>query len=127
MIQNYTPRESREVTEYRVEFYYDANSGMSYPCDEHGNILRDQMAAAAISNYEDDLRHPERYPYCFNAVHKFTHRVSEPAKGTCHCGERIELYSQYMGACECPKCGRWYNIFGQELNPPKTWRDGDDW
>ncbi len=127
MIQNYTPSEWRTEDEYRVEFFVDSCGGMSYPCDEHGNVLRGQMSPAAISNYEDDLRHPERYPYCFNAVHKIPHRYSEPAKGTCECGERIELYSQYMGACECPKCGRWYNVFGQEMNPPRTWPDGDDW
>lgn len=41
--------------------------------------------------------------------------------------ELIDLWDEYLGACECPNCGRWYNIMGQELNPPSTWRDGDDW
>lgn len=47
--------------------------------------------------------------------------------GECECGETVTLYNQYLGACECPKCGRWYNIWGQELNPPHTWSSGDDW
>lgn len=127
MIQNYTPSEWRKVTEYRVEFFADSCGGMSYPCDEHGNILRSQMSPTAIRNYEADMQHPEDYPYRFNEVRKYTHSIREPAKGTCKCGERIELVNQHMGACECPKCGRWWNVFGQELNPPETWRLGDDW
>lgn len=50
-----------------------------------------------------------------------------PATGVCKCGNRITLQNEYMGACECPYCGRWYNLFGQELNHPDTWRYGDDW
>ena len=52
---------------------------------------------------------------------------TEPATGVCECGHRIALWDEYMGACECPHCGRWYNLFGQELNHPDTWRNGDDW
>lgn len=28
-----------------------------------------------------------------------------------------------MGACQCPKCGKWYNIFGQALLDPEFWED----
>ena len=45
----------------------------------------------------------------------------EPAHGTCICGEEVSLWDQYYGACECPKCGRWYNLFGQELVAPEHW------
>ena len=38
-----------------------------------------------------------------------------------------KLFNQYLGACECPKCGQWYNLSGQELNPVNTWSQGDDW
>lgn len=51
----------------------------------------------------------------------------EPNSGVCHCGHRIELYNEYLGACECPYCGQWWNIFGQELKPVEQWKDGDDW
>ena len=27
-----------------------------------------------------------------------------------------------MGAFECA-CGQWYNMFGQELNPPEDWEE----
>jgi hypothetical protein len=28
-----------------------------------------------------------------------------------------------MGANECPHCGQWYNVFGQELLPPDQWEE----
>lgn len=46
-----------------------------------------------------------------------------PAYGTCHCGGTVELTDEYMGACECPNCGQWYNLFGQELLPPDMWEE----
>lgn len=51
----------------------------------------------------------------------------EPRMAVCECGETFPLVAQYLGACECPGCGTWYNVFGQELNPVETWADGDDW
>ncbi len=50
-------------------------------------------------------------------------RYTENATGRCRCGTVIELYDQYLGACECPNCGQWYNIMGQELIPPQYWED----
>lgn len=49
----------------------------------------------------------------------YTQKVN--AQGICECGQTIELWDQYLGTCECPHCHRWYNLFGQELNPPETW------
>lgn len=43
------------------------------------------------------------------------------AIGECKCGAEVPLMDQYMGACECPGCGQWYNLSGQELLPPEEW------
>lgn len=51
----------------------------------------------------------------------------EPAKGICSCGETVYLTNEYYGACECPGCGQWYNMFGQELLPPNKWEEEDDY
>ena len=40
--------------------------------------------------------------------------------------EKIEMYNAYMGACECPCCGQWYNLFGQSLIDPKYWYEDED-
>ena len=47
----------------------------------------------------------------------------DPPTGTCNCGHKIELYDRYLGACECPYCGQWWNLFGQELKNPEHWND----
>ena len=122
MIQNYVPSEWKTDTYYRAEFFVDRSGGLSFPCDENGKIL-DSLNPYAKKNYEDAMQHPEKYPYCFNAVTKYEQDYKEPAHGTCSCGEEIELVNEYMGACQCPKCGQWYNLFGQELLPPAKWEE----
>ena len=39
----------------------------------------------------------------------------------CSCGKTIILEDQYMGACKCPKCGKWYNMFGDRIKTPDEW------
>lgn len=65
---------------------------------------------------KDDRENYEE-PY----IHKDSYSWIEPAKAICYCGNEIYLDDEYMGACECPHCGRWYNMFGQELNRPEMW------
>ena len=85
------------------------------------------------SDYEDIQR--KNYDYC-NAHPELYERIPrvktwsyiENAVGKCICGNEVELYDQYQGACECPECGRWYNLFGQELLNPEYWEhDEYDW
>ena len=122
MLKNYVPRSNHIETEYSLEFFRDRNGGCAFPCDENGNLLP-FACEAAKKNYEYCMNHPEEYTYSFNRVRKESYRVSDPAHGTCECGEEVYLYNQYMGACECPNCGRWYNLFGQELIRPEYWED----
>ena len=58
-------------------------------------------------------------------TNKFTLRT-DPI-GKCKCGTKFEMHNEYLGACECPGCGQWYNLFGQELTPPDTWNQNPDW
>ena len=44
-----------------------------------------------------------------------------------HCGEEFYLQDEYLGACECPRCGQWFNLFGQEVTDPSSWSSGSDW
>ena len=127
MMKDYKPSERVEVTEYELLFYVDSSGGLGFPCDEVGNVDRSKLQGAAIRNLDYALSHPEHYPYCWNTVKKYRRSYREPASGICNCGERIELYNEYMGAYECPNCGQWWNLFGQELKNPETWKDGDDW
>lgn len=114
------------VTQYWYELTYDdgAFNGYGFPCDENGNPAPD-MNPAALKNLEWCREHPEKFVR-FGEVVKHKHSYRENPSGTCRCGERIELWNEYYGACQCPKCGKWYNLFGQELNPPKDWEEDDD-
>lgn len=128
MINNFKPGEIVEKIDYEVRFYRDASGGFAFPCDKDGKLIVDSNTnPAAIKNYEWCLENKDEFPYDFNRVVETHHSWREPNTGTCHCGQHIELVNQYMGACECPKCGRWYNIWGQELNNPSTWSNGYDW
>lgn len=128
MIKDFKRGEYVEKDEYEVRFFRDASGGFAFPCDENGKlIVNENTNPAAIENYNWCLNNPDKFKYYFNQIVKQTRRWRENNTGTCHCGQKIELYNEYLGACECPKCGQWYNIWGQELNNPETWSNGDDW
>ena len=127
MIKDYKPSEIEEIVEYELVFYVERGGGLGFPCDENGNVDRSKLMEPAIKNLDYALSHPEDYPYAWNEIEKNTRRYRNPASGICKCGERIDLYNEYMGACECPCCGQWWNLFGQELNNPETWSRGEDW
>lgn len=135
MLKNYTPAKWVEETYYELVFDDGRGNGLCFPCDEAGNILpapvNDSVDHKAVDearrrNRDYALAHPEKYVR-FNKVIKQTHGYKELAHGLCECGKEVYLYNEYMGACECPECGQWYNLFGQELLPPNQWEEGDDW
>lgn len=114
-------RTVEEVTEYNRQFtlvgeYF--GNGFSFPCDENGNLF-DDLTDSAKNNFAWCLSHPEKV--VDNGVVKSRRRVTTPAINKCKCGLEFGLYSEYMGACECPACGQWYNLSGQELLPPEQW------
>ena len=126
MIKDFKQGERVTITEYQIAFDDGYNNGFGFPCDKDGNPLTLDDNPAAKRNYEYCMAHPEEFVR-HNEVVAFTRTYRENNSGICDCGNRIELYNSYLGACECPHCGRWYNTFGQELNPPETWSEGDDW
>ena len=122
MLRNFVNRKPAEYITYHIEFTDETgNSGYSFDADENGNPIF--ACEAAEKNYNYAINHPEEFPTEYN---KFTRRVThytENAHGTCICGQEVELYDSYMGACECHNCGRWYNLFGQEILNPKYWEE----
>lgn len=121
MIKNYTPASYETVTEYDLVFDDGYHNGFCFPCDKDGNLLSG-VPQVAIQNYRRCLETPERF-IRYNKVIKTERRVRNNARGTCHCGNSVELYNMYLGACQCEKCGQWYNVFGQMLVPPEHWED----
>lgn len=125
MINHFKPGEWKTIVWYELAFDDGRNNGFGFPCTEQGDPLLSDNPAAQ-SNYKYCLEHPGKFVR-YNKVIRHEQDYKAPARGVCKCGEEIELVNEYMGGCECPNCGQWYNLFGQELNPPETWPDGDDW
>lgn len=126
MIKIIKERTPRTFIKHYIEFFYkdDPHAGFCFPANKDGTIALDQMPPEAIANYnscltDDRLEGPE---FTTN-----THTYIEPAVGLCSCGEEVVLDADYGGAVRC-ECGRWYNLFGQELRDPEYWeRDDDDY
>lgn len=101
--------------EYRLKDLPDA--GASFPCSEDGTIEEghtDEM----YENYER-VKNSDKYKYLGIVPREYSY--TKPAVVQDECGVPFELENQHMGACQCPKCGNWYNLFGQELLPPEQW------
>ena len=119
MIKDYKPAEWKNYDFYELVFDDGKYNGFASPCDENGNF---ELTDEQRENYEFAMRHSEKFKR-FNQVVKCTNRYKENASGICGCENRIELYDEYLGACECPQCGQWYNLFGQRLNHPDEWEE----
>lgn len=120
MLENIIPRHSETMTEYRIEFTNEEGGGFSFDADKNGKIILTNDGQRV--NYQYAMEHPKKFTVQFNEFvkRKFTYTV--PAVGTCSCGNTVILENEYHGACQCNKCGQWYNLFGQELIPPDYWK-----
>ncbi len=120
MLTKIVPAEWKTITEYEICFDDGANNGFGFPCDKDGNLLH-CVPDCAKENFAWCKEHPEKFTR-FNKIVRFDRKYREPAHGTCSCGRELTLYDEYCGACSC-ECGKWYNLFGQELLPPDQWED----
>lgn len=120
MLKIISERTPMECIEYRIEFTDEYGNGFSFYADNNGNVIIENEAQR--ENYEYALTHSEK----FDRYNKLTERVyhyTEPAHGICKCGQEIALQDEYMGTCQCEKCGQWYNLFGQEVLDPEYWNE----
>jgi len=111
------------VTEVRYELAFDdgLGNGYGFPCDATGAVNED-LTPDALRNLEYCRQHPEAFERA-NEVVEICLQYKEEDHGTCRCGETVYLHDQYQAACQCTKCGQWYNLFGQELLPPEMWEE----
>ena len=123
MLRNITEPSVRRTEFFRREFQAigEPNGcGFSFDCDSEGNLTGHYEGQK--ENFAFAVAHPDKFVDL--GVVKRVSEYLTPGSGICRCGERVPLVNQYMGACECPRCGQWYNIFGQELLPPEEWGNG---
>lgn len=122
MLKGLVERSYKQEKYFRREFQRigePAGFGFSFDCDQGGKLTG--KSPAQEENFAFAEAHPERFKDLGVVEHVFEKVV--PAHGRCQCGRDVQLIDEYMGACEC-ECGRWYNLFGQELQSPEYWGDG---
>ena len=121
MIKIIKERTPVTIIDYFIDYTYkdDPNAGFRFPATKSGEPDFDRMPPEARANYESCLT-DERLLEPEFTIDK--HTFTEPAVGQCICGKEVVLESSYMGATQC-ECGRWYNVFGQELVDPKDWEE----
>jgi len=118
MLTNIVDSEWKEHAWHELAFDDGRGNGFAFPCDELGNVPED-LNPAARENLDYCRQHPEKFAR-FAEVVTIRQQYRDPAHGRCECGREVYLQNQYYGACSC-ECGRWYNLFGQELTPPSEW------
>lgn len=119
--------EEHTVTYYRLRFLDSSKEGYDFPCDKNGNVLLNEMNKDSLLSYQYALSHPEFFKI-YNEVEELSYRYRDDKYLICpNCGEKVILFGEgYYGAYQCSNCGRYYNIFGQELNDPQYWEENFD-
>ena len=118
MIKDFIKGEEKQHIEYELEFTDNKGNGFAFPCNRLGEVS--ELTPEGKNNYEWCLEHRGQFDVS-GVVKRISWWYKEQNSGICKCGNRIELFDQYMGACECPHCGQWWNLFGQELRDPSEW------
>ena len=91
------------------------NGGYSFTVDKEGRIVSEDHRKTV-----ELIKNNGRY---IDMGIKELHRTyMEPAVGLCvHCGSEVTLDGNYLGASDCPKCGKWYGMNGEEFTDPDKW------
>lgn len=114
--------------EYGREFEWrdTPGAGFSFPCDEHGEIIREGMAPPGLANLEACLS--GQFDVIDKGVKDWSRTVWLPAVGRCStCGAEVVLDHHFTNECTAihPRsgkvCGALYNGCGQELAPRSQW------
>ncbi len=114
-------RERQRITEetYCLDFYKNGELCAGY--DTEDKVTPIFRSPEGEQNWNSLLELVKTGEYEGPVLNKYTNTYTAPAVGKCKCGEEFELIDEYMGACQCPKCNQWHNLFGQELLPPDRW------
>ena len=117
-------RTVEHITHYERFYPHTAepgDGGYGFECDQSGKALLDKLHPVARD---------ESLPLCQReaaagqrpqpTISKWVERAVTPAVGQCECGGHVILEGD---PCECPKCKRIYNCWGQRLKPVDQWFD----
>jgi len=116
-------RVREESYELTLDPINDDKPAYWFDCDKNGNVNIDELSPSRLAKYNELIHDPE-YEAVVTVI---SNSYTENAVAICECGNEIELYDEYLGACECPYCGEWHNMFGQHVTNPSCWSQGEDW
>ena len=121
MLKIIKERTPETITDYIIEFIYkdDPNAGFVFPALPNGDPDFDKMPKQAVLSQNNCLNDDRLDGPKFKVEKR---EYMTPAVGKCSCGREVILDAGYMGAVQC-ECGRWYNLFGQELKDPSYWEE----
>lgn len=113
------PTKIIRMVEYSRKFVWrnDHQSGFSFDCDEHGNILTKDFQEPALKNLDKCLK--GEYDVIDCGIVRYEYGQIEPSVLRCDCGAELVLYDPFLETCE--KCGADYNGCGQRLAPRSQW------
>ena len=114
-----------EVKSYLLTYEDDQGDGYAFPCNEEGHILWDDVYSPETTRMS--------LAYCKAHQDRWTGRCGEVVTvvyriryGICPaCGRRVYFGGSGWASSsrvECD-CGKWYNLFGEEIIPPKYWEE----
>lgn len=104
---------------YNYDYAGEENWRYSFPCDEEGNIIMDEMQPVGLEALREcregkvDGREVED-----KGVRSYENAYTQPAVGICDCGESVAL-DGFTNTCD--GCGRDYNMSGQLLADRSKW------
>lgn len=124
MLKIIKERTPETIKEYYINFWYkdDPEAGFCFPATRSGEPDFACMSPEAKANYEACLT-DERLTEAEFEVREWTYM--NPAVGKCSCGREVILECDHAGAVRC-ECGKWYNLFGQELRDPEYWEEDNE-
>ena len=121
MIRDYAPAHLEICTEHFIVFDDESGNGYWFPCNQ-GGVFPEPLNPCAQENYDYCMENPQLFVRHGEVV-KEERLFTVPACGRCSCGNTVELVNQYCGAAQCDNCGRWYNLFGENILPPDEWHE----
>lgn len=104
----------RELRFYRLDEKPRYGPYYAFEVDANGEI---DLEALTPIQRESLMRASDRTVYHEPELVEYETTSTIPAHGTCTCGELVWCDDPLWNSCQC---GRYYNMSGQEVNPPHS-------
>jgi hypothetical protein len=116
MLKNIKRGEYSNVEKWSLDYHWSHNrwAGFSFDCDSQGKVAEPSENLISCQDGTFDV--------VFEGIKDRSYQVFEPDAGTCDCGRTVYLEGDFGHGIDC-KCGRIYNLSGQELAPRSQWEE----